>query len=157
MNIEKHITENVGWLRRKARKYYTNQWDADDLASETIYKLLRSATHYDPRKPFRPWADQIMRNIYITQYNRHKCVLFTDGEDYEPPMSPDETDQRVMLKDLLSIICSCARKSITIECVVLYAKGYTYEEIAERLEVPVGTVRSRMNTARELIRNALKE
>jgi len=45
--------------------------------------------------------------------------------------------------------------SCCIECVLLYAKGYSYDEIAERIGIPVGTVKSRVSAGRKMLREAL--
>ena len=77
MMLEHLVIENLTWINRKARQYYSDEFDAEDLASETIEKILRSKTKFDAAKSFRPWALAIMQNTYITQYNRRKCIGFT--------------------------------------------------------------------------------
>ncbi|WP_369524361.1 sigma factor [Muribaculum intestinale] len=54
MKIERLVVENLTWLKRKAHQYYSDDFDADDLASETIEKILRSKDKFDSRKSFRP-------------------------------------------------------------------------------------------------------
>lgn len=66
MKIERLVVENLTWLKRKAHQYYSDDFDADDLASETIEKILRSKDKFDSRKSFRPWALTVMHNTYIT-------------------------------------------------------------------------------------------
>ncbi len=48
MNIEDLVVKHAGWIRRKARRYYADEFDADDLASETIYKCLSQARKFNP-------------------------------------------------------------------------------------------------------------
>lgn len=52
-------------------------------------------------------------------------------------------------------IRECARKSVAIECVILYAKGYNYDEISKMLRIPKGTVMSRISNGRKMLREAL--
>lgn len=155
MNIEDLVVKHAGWIRRKARRYYADEFDADDLASETIYKCLSQARRFNHDMSFKPWALAIMENTYITQYNRRKCVLFTDYEDYDPYMGEEYADQRASVNRILSIVRDCGRKSCCIECVLLYAKGYSYDEIAEKIGIPVGTVKSRVSSGRKMFREAL--
>lgn len=155
MNIEDLVVKHAGWIRRKARRYYTDEFDADDLASETIYKCLSQARRFKHDMSFKPWALAIMENTYITQYNRRKCVLFTDYEDYDPYIGDDYADPRASVNRILSIVRDCGRKSCCIECVLLYAKGYSYDEIAEKIGIPVGTVKSRVSAGRKMLREAL--
>lgn len=82
MNIADLVVKHTGWIRRKARQFYADRCEADDLASETIYKCLCNANRYNPEMSFKPWALAIMSNIYITQYNRRRCVLFTGLDDH---------------------------------------------------------------------------
>ena len=155
MNIEDLVVKHAGWIRRKARRYYAAEFDADDLASETIYKCLSQARRFNHDMSFKPWALAIMENTYITQYNRRKCVLFTDYEDDDPYMGEEYADQRASVNRILSIVRDCGRKSCCIESVLLYAKGYSYDEIAEKIGIPVGTVKSRVSAGRKMLREAL--
>lgn len=54
MNIEDLVVKHAGWIRRKARRYYADEFDADDLASETIYKCLSQARKFNPGMSFKP-------------------------------------------------------------------------------------------------------
>lgn len=157
MNIEDLVVKHAGWINKKARYYYANESDADDLASETIYKCLKQAHRFNSDMSFKPWALTIMENTYITQYNRRKCVLFTGYDEYAPYQGNDYADQRASIDRLLSIIRDCNRKSCCIECVLLYAKGYSYEEISDKIGIPVGTVKSRISAGRKMLREAFNE
>lgn len=155
MDIERLVVDNFSWLRRKALLFCQNEIDAEDLASETAEKLLRSRVRFDTRKEFKPWALVVMRNTFITQYNRRKCVPFIPMDDDYPYSSSCKTDQELAVASILSTIRACARKSIAIECVILYAKGYNYEEISKMLGIPKGTVMSRISNGRKMLRDAL--
>lgn len=156
MSIEDLVVEHAGWLRRKARRYYADDNDADDLASETIYKCLSQGHRFNPGMSFKPWALAIMANTYITQYNRRKCVLFTGYDAYDPYDGGEPADQTASVANLEDIIQECGRKSCCIECVLMYAEGYSYDEIADRIGIPVGTVKSRVSTGRKMLRYALE-
>lgn len=156
MNIEHLVVEYYDWLLRKARRYYANEYDAEDLASETIEKLLVSKTHFDTRKSFKPWALTVMQNTYITRYNRQMCVPFVSLDGDYTLASSYLADQELAISNILEAVRKCARKSISIECVILYAKGYNYQEIAKMLRLPVGTVMSRISNGRKMLRQALE-
>lgn len=155
MYIEHLVVENISWLHRKALLFFPNEYDAEDLASETIEKILRSRDKFDSRKEFRPWALTVMRNTFITQYNRRKCVPFTGMDNDYSYASPYCADHELEISHILSAIRECARKSIAIECVILYAKGYNYDEISKMLGIPKGTVMSRISNGRRMLRDAL--
>ena len=84
-------------------------------------------------------------------------MLFTGYDEYAPYQGNDYADQRASIDRLLSIIRDCNRKSCCIECVLLYAKGYNYEEISDKIGIPVGTVKSRISAGRQMLRKAFNE
>ena len=157
MNIEQILIENLNWIHRKAHSYYSDFNDAEDLASETIYKCLKNAHRFNPAMNFKPWVQVIMENTFISQYNRRKKVLFSDyeSENRKSYLSTDYADLRASVCQIISIIRDCSRKSSCIECVLLYAKGYTYEEIADKVGIKVGTVKSRVFAGRKMLRENL--
>lgn len=155
MGVEELVVKNIGWIRNKARHYCDNGDDADDLAGETICKCLSNARRFDTSMSFRPWALAIMANTYITRYNRRRCVLFT-GIDGHDTYSCERADQRAAVRRLLSVIRRTARTSRSVESVLLYARGYSYDEIAAMEGIPVGTVKSRVATGRRLLRRTLE-
>ena len=69
--------------------------------------------------------------------------------------SPYMADHDLEISHILSTVRECARKSVSIECVILYAKGYNYDEIARMLCIPKGTVMSRISNGRKMLRDAL--
>ena len=90
------------------------------------------------------------------QYNRRKCLLITGYDEMGSALSDLYSDQRSIVRLMLSIIRKCMRKSCCIECVLLYAKGFDYAEIASRAGIPVGTVKSRIAAGRKILRKALE-
>ncbi len=156
MGIEDIIVSHIGWIRKKAKYYYADDAEADDLASETIYKCLSQGSRFDTSRDFKPWAHTIMENTFKVQYNRRKCVPFVPYPDVEEDFSDLRSDQRAIVHRMLSIIRDCRRKSVCIECVLLYAKGYDYAEIADMAKIPVGTVRSRISAGRKMLREAFE-
>ena len=155
MNVEELVIENASWLYRKAHCYYANDYDADDLAGDTIEKILRNKNTYDFSKGFRPWALVIMHNTYLTQYKRRQCVPFVCIDEAWSCFSDLYADQSISLKNILSIVREQAVKSKNIECVVLYALGYEYAEISKMLGIPKGTVMSRVCNGRKMLAKAL--
>lgn len=156
MNIDKLVVEHADWIRKKARRYYADPMDADDLAGETIYKCLSQGRKFNPGRSFKPWALAIMANTYITQYNRRKCVLFTGYCDYDPYSCEEYADQLASVNRIFSIVHDCSMKSCSIESVMLYAMGFSYEEISMKTGVPEGTVKSRVHLGRKMLRRTLE-
>lgn len=149
-HMEALIVENLKWMMCKAQCFCYTKEDAEDLVYDTVYKLLLYADYYKKGAPIRPWILQVMRNTYINWYNHRRKVLFTALGDYDV-IGPNYADQSISMKQILGILRQCARKSCGVECVIMFAKGYTYDEIANALNVPIGTVKSRINTGRVLL------
>lgn len=156
MGIEELVVKYAGWIRKLARRFYSDSWDADDLASETIFKILNQGDRYNPKRSFKPWALTIMANTFKTQYNRRRCVLFTGYDDYDSYLYSGSSDQEASVNIILSIVHECGRKSRNIESVLLYAEGYSYEEISKIAGIPTGTVKSRVFAGRKMLREALE-
>lgn len=155
MTVAELVVAHIDWIKKTSRRFCDDSFDADDLAGETIFKCLNNAVKFDKTKSFKPWVLTIMANTFKTQYNRRKCVLFTS---YDNPMfypSAICSDQLVSVRLILSIIRNVGRRSCCVECVLLYAKGYSYEEIADIVGIPLGTVKSRVASGRKLLRHAL--
>ncbi len=143
------------WIYSLANKYCHGE-DAEDLAQETIYKILSNSGRFDGERPFKPWCEVIMRNTYITQFYNNRQVGY---EEYIPELdsiSPERASDTAEIRNIISIIRKCARRSVNIECVIYFAKGYSHEEISSHFHIPVGTVKSRISNGRELIRKELE-
>lgn len=149
--VENLVVRYFDWIERKARQYYSNRSDAEDLAGETIRKCLSNSEKFDNRFEFKPWAVSIMQNTYITDYNRRRKVFFSDIDERDEWYSPDRTDSRTAVNDILSLARGYRRERKCIRSMLLYAKGYSYDEIADIEDVPVGTVKSRVWKARNLL------
>lgn len=154
-DIEALIVEDMHWMKLKANYFCGVREDAEDLVCDTICKLLVYADNFHIGEAFRPWALTVMQSIYVNWYNRRRRVLFTSLGEYDCE-SNIGADQSVALRQVFSIIRKCARNSRCVECVVLFAKGYTYEEISCSLGIPIGTVKSRVNAGRKLLAEALE-
>lgn len=155
MELEHLIVKNLPWLRVKAARYCSNLLDAEDLVGDTIERLLMSRERFNTLRDFKPWAMAIMCNLFITQYNRKLCVPFVGLDSAYACASERSADHCEAVHHILSALRKCARQSIAIECVILYAKGYTYKEIAAMLNLPIGTVMSRISNGRKMLQRAL--
>lgn len=155
MKVEDLVVKYAEWINKRARKYFKNEIEANDLAGETIYKCLCNSKRFDCERSFKPWVAVIMENTFKTLYNRKKCVLFSGYEETMFYPGNDYSDQLSTLNNILSIIRECNRKSCCIASVLLYAKGYSYDEISVIEKIPVGTVRSRIAAGRKMLSDVL--
>lgn len=151
MDFEQELSKIYSWILRVAKRFCWSVQDAEDLAGDTVYKLLVNRDKFDCSKPLQPLCLVVMRNTYIIRYNRNSLIHFTGINTVEENAVSNCTFHSILFDDLIFTIQRCAQKSRCIDSVMYYAKGYSYDEISEILHIPVGTVRSRISSGRKLI------
>jgi RNA polymerase sigma-70 factor (ECF subfamily) len=154
-------------LYNYALRMTNNAADADDLVQETFLKAFRFWDKYEKGTNIRAWLFRILKNSYINRYRRESKE--PDTVDYEEVQNFYNTirDERSESSDLQEsafgqlldddIATAIAKLPEDFRTVVILCdiEGLTYEEIAEFLAVPLGTVRSRLHRGRSLLREKL--
>ncbi len=156
MSFEQALLEIYPWIFRVARRFCSSVQDAEDLAGDTVYKILQNQDKFDCSKPMKPWCIAVMQNTYITRYNRNSLIHFTGLDIVDRSATSNCTTHSILFDDLVSTIQRCAKKSRCIDSVMYYASGYSYNEISEILNIPVGTVRSRISSGRKMLLQEFK-
>lgn len=137
--------------------------DAHDLLQETYLKAYRFWDKFEQGTNLRAWLFRIMKNTYINIYRKE--VKEPDTVDYDEiesyyniirDESSDDSDlQQKLFGQLLDDDVSKALETLPEEfrtvVILCDIEGLTYEEIAEFLQIPVGTVRSRLHRGRKLL------
>lgn len=154
MKIDKLVLANYDWLRAKACNLCFNEHDAEDLVADTILRILESSSLFDSQREFRPWAQTVMYNLRFTQLSRKKRVEFLPLLDHDAPMAltPEEEMQASIVRGAIEEL---AVEFNSVRCVQLFVDGYTVSEIAEMMDAPPATIRSRLFAGRKRIRRAL--
>jgi RNA polymerase sigma-70 factor (ECF subfamily) len=150
-------------MYRHALQLARNPCDAEDLTHEALYRACRGIGGFDGDKPFENWAMRILTRLYLDHRRRQRRRPATVSSDSPRWCQPDEPGpefaaldpygdpERALLDACLSEPLAAAVATLTPsakEAVWLASvEGLTYEEIAKRLGVPVGTVRSRLHRA----------
>lgn len=125
--------------------------DADDLLQATVEKLLVSASAPMDDLELQKWAFRVCRNQWIDEVRKQRVRLAGDLSDTELPIDPLENDRRLMSRITLDEVNAAMsqlpeKQRITLAMVAL--GGLSYAEISEALDVPIGTVMSRISRAR---------
>lgn len=146
-----------------------NKDDAQDLLQETFLKAFRFWDKYEKGTNIRAWLFRIMKNSYINRYRKETRepdkVDYEDVENFYDTIRAESTDtndlQQKMFGGLLGDEVTTALqdlpedfRTVVILCDI---EGLTYEEIAEFLDCPIGTVRSRLHRGRKLLQAKLFE
>lgn len=155
MRFEKEVAGLYPWIRNLARKYYSDPMDAEDLAHDTVCKMLCSRRLFESGKPLKPWCEAIMQNTYITSYNRRQKVQFVRGDVSWSAISEQRASDLLLFRESMERIDRCRMRSRCVDCALLYAQGYSYDEISSMLGIPAGTVRSRISSARAMLAEEL--
>ena len=129
----------------------------DDIVQETFIRVWRYLPSYRGEGSLQGWIIRICQNVIRTTMKKSARIAANtdEGADVSALSTSSNCDDydNVDLLDLISTL-SADHRAVTTMCLVL---GYTYEETAEILDVPVGTVRSRVSRAREQLRARLAD
>jgi RNA polymerase sigma-70 factor, ECF subfamily len=147
--LEDRLIEHIPDLRRFARALERNRVAADDLVQETLERALRKLHLYEPSGPFVGWLTTIMRNLFVDRVRRNKLSAgpsLNEAPRHEPYQRENQID-RLVLKELrVAVDRLPIEQRQVLDMVAL--QGMSYEAAAERLGVPLGTIRSRLFRAR---------
>ena len=149
-------------LHRFALKLTADREEADDLLQETSLKALDNEDKYTPDTNFKGWMYTIMRNIFINNYRRTvRDQTFVDHTDnlFHLSLPQDSgfesTEGSYDLKEIRKIVNTLPKEyRIPFS---MYVSGFKYREIAERLGLPIGTVKSRIFFTRQRLQKDLKD
>lgn len=158
---------HMSLLYNYAVRLTNNVDDAKDLIQDTYLKAYRFIDKYEQDTNAKAWLFRILKNSFINNYRKNsrtpEQVEYTEVEDFVELMKSDHvptTDLRkdifdnVMGDDVMSAMESLNDEFRTI-IILSDIEEMTYEEIAEILEIPLGTVRSRLHRARKAMQEKL--
>ncbi|MDX5422537.1 MAG: RNA polymerase sigma factor [Hymenobacteraceae bacterium] len=136
--------------------------DAKDLVQETLLKALTNRDKFKAGTNIKAWLFTIMRNTFINNYNKvTKRSSNVDSAEYLQYLNTDENyitqnkgTATFVMNDINKAIASLSEEHR--RPFMMYYIGYKYLEIAERLQIPIGTVKNRIHIARKELKQALK-
>ncbi|MER3523382.1 MAG: RNA polymerase subunit sigma [Ignavibacteria bacterium] len=143
--------------------------DAEDLVQETFLKAFRFWESYEKGTNIRAWLFKIMKNAYINRYRKEKkepeTVEYDEVENFYNSVRETAVEssdlQETLYNNLLEddVATAIAELPEDFRTVVILCdlEGLTYEEVAEFVDCPIGTVRSRLHRGRKLLRAKLME
>lgn len=137
-----------------------NSEDAADLYQETAYRALSNKDKFRPGTNFKAWSFTIMKNIFINNYRkkskRNTIIDSTDNMYFINSAVTIENDAEtnILMKELNKMISSLD-DSLKIPF-LKHFEGYKYQEIADDLDLPLGTVKSRIFFARRALKSMIE-
>jgi RNA polymerase sigma factor (sigma-70 family) len=140
-----------------------NQDDAEDLVQETYLKALRNFTSFRPGTNFRAWIFQILKNTFLSSRSKlERRMTVAMDSDEDSPVLPvtSGTPESVLIErsGIDAIRCAIEQLPVIFREVILLrdVEDVSYQEIAEILSIPIGTVMSRLARARKVVRESLR-
>lgn len=141
-------------LRAFSLKLTGNNVDAEDLYQDTALRIITNADKYNPGTNFKAWAVTIMRNIFINNYRkkvRRNMIIDQTPNNYYlnsgDKVVSNEGETNVAFGELLKLV-NALPEDFRKPFMMAY-QGYKYDEIADELGSPLGTIKSRIFFARK--------
>ncbi len=161
--FEKQTERIFPSLMGTALRLTRSQEEAEDLVQEAVVRAFDAYDRFDGQN-FKAWMLRILTNLYINRYRRQRREgprsSFEDENVPEPAAPAGELPDRLLFDELLSADIEAALDKVPeafrIAVLLSDLEGLSYEEIAQALDVPIGTVRSRIARGRAHLRAELE-
>jgi RNA polymerase sigma-70 factor, ECF subfamily len=149
-DLHSHITS----MRRYAYVLCRNHADADDLVQEALTKAIAAADTYRPGRNMRAWLFSILHNTFVSHRRqfarRARAANFLDAVLGDASTPPNQ-EQHVEVQDTLRMLSRLTPNQQSV-LILIAVEGLSYEEAAEALGIPIGTLMSRLARGREQLR-----
>ncbi len=165
------ISGHLDSLYRTALRMTRNTSDAEDLVQDTCLKAFRYFDRFEEGSNLRAWLFKILTNLFINRYRKQAkepvLVEYDEAEDYlvynqmhaAAGGGTNEGPEQNLFNRALGAEVDRAINELPedfrIVVVMAFIEGLAYEEIAEALGVPMGTVKSRLHRGRKLLQKTL--
>lgn len=157
--IDQYIQRYGRRLYGLCRSLCSNSFDADDLYQETWLRVVQNIEKYDPNREFEPWLTKICVNTYrsvLRRLARSPLLDFSSGEEKDRLLdslpAPEEQDYTPLYEAVGKL-----PEKLRLAVVLFYFQGENLTATAGILGIPMGTVKSRLNKARKLLKEALTD
>jgi RNA polymerase sigma factor (sigma-70 family) len=138
-------------LRRYARALVGDRNGADDLVQDTLERGWRKLATRQQNGDMRAWLFTIMHNLHIDQHRKPAIVTEEMDDDTPFPAAPGDHTQGLQLREMDRALAALPLEQREILLLVALEQ-MPYEQVAATLDIPIGTVMSRLSRARERLR-----
>ena len=157
------VSETTENLKPHAIKFTKDIEDANDLVQETSLKALRNYDKFKAGTNLKAWIYTIMKNLFISNYHKKKrrntFIDSTDNlhylNDSDDHTVENDGETKFALSDINKEIKSLNDTYRTP--FLMHFRGYKYHEIADKLQLPIGTVKNRIHVARRELKKELSD
>lgn len=149
-------------LRAYALNLTRSKEETEDLVQDTFYRAITNLDKFVEGTNVKAWLFTIMRNIFINNYRRrkHHRAAFENIDNNSPWLNHKSVAQNGSSRSLLAEDISKALGAVSAsftEPFLMHYNGFHYDEIAEKLDLPLGTVKSRIFFARKELQSRLQK
>lgn len=152
-DLKRDLIAMLPRLRRFARSLTRSVAEADDLVQEACLRAIARADQWDPSQPLDRWVFRIMRNQWISEI-RKTNVRMGEGqvpaEEASELISVETGEAHVALGEVTARIEALPAELSSV-LLAVSVEGYSYAEVAEMFDIPLGTVMSRVHRARKTL------
>ena len=146
-------------LYRFAWSLTRNETEAEDLLQETMYRAYCHCQDFKSGTNFKAWLLTIMRNVHVSRYRKKRRSPLIQDMGYVDSLHAKNAsvdNQGVLNINLQEIESKLAElDELYATPFTMFYTGYRYDEIARHLRIPIGTVKSRIYSARQQLRNLI--
>lgn len=141
-------------LLRYARALVRNPADAEELAHDTLLRAYERRHTFDAGRSLRPWLFSILHNLYVDEYRRRQLeeraveAILESGAASRPLPDADTRVQLAQVHEAFTRLPEAQRAALHLVAV----EGLSYQEAADALSIPIGTLMSRLSRARAALR-----
>ncbi len=159
--FESLVTEQWQLIYRIAFRLTGNRAEADDLTQDAVLEAFRAFHRFQPGTRFDRWIARIMTHTFIdgTRRRRRRVLVSLDEPDApnvaDPEPGPEETTSQQELHDAIQAALTTLPPEFRTVVVLVDLEGHSYEEAGRIMGTPIGTIRSRLHRARQLLRRSL--
>lgn len=166
--FDKEFLPHIDSMYNFAYRLAFDEDDAKDLVQETYLKAFRFINSFEQGTNAKAWLFRILKNSFINDFRKRskepskvdyqEVETFYNSEDTEMSATTDlrvETVQHMIGDEISNALNSLAVDFRTV-IILCDLEGFTYEEMAKILDIPIGTVRSRLHRARNLLKEKLQ-
>ena len=160
-SFEREALVHIDALYRVALRFVGNAADAEDLVQDTLFRAYQAWDQYEPGTNAKGWLLAILRNLFINVYRRgtrrrELLQLHAFEPDFSSPDPEDAFYDGLIDEEIVRAIDSLPREYREI-VMLRDVESLHYDEIAAALGVPLGTVKSRLFRAREILQARLHD
>ncbi len=169
IDFESEMLPHLDAIYNFALKLTAEPNDAEDLVQETIVKAFRFFNSYEKGTNAKAWLFRILKNSYINIYRKKsrqpnqvdydEVATYYESvrSDYKETTDLEDLMYREMMDDDVTKALSDLPEDFRTVVMLCDIEGFTYEEIANMLDVPIGTIRSRLHRGRNLLKTQLMD